>query len=142
MVCFSKSWKNSLMKPASAKQKGRVGQKAANSIFLNAAHKFSLLLNEDDFISRSSGSNGEDCIFSPLARKIYPISVESKNIKAFRGKNFYLQAASNAGNYEPVVTIKLPRDAMLLSIIATQALAELYAENAYLKDQLSRRDIK
>lgn len=121
------------MKPASAKQKGRIGQKAAIKAMVDASILHGLPIDPSDLVSRSSGSNGEDIIVSANLRKYFPISVECKNIKAFSGKKYYQQACSNAGTHEPLVVIRLPRDKIMYSIIATQALMELYAELAKYK---------
>lgn len=118
------------MKPASAKQKGRIGQRAAIAAMVEASIKYSLPIAPSDLVSRSSGSNGEDIIMSENLRKYFPISVECKNIKAFSGKKYYNQASDNAGQFEPVVVIRLPRDKTLYSIISTQSLMELYAKLA------------
>lgn len=124
------------MKPASAKQKGRIGQKAAIKAMVDASIKYCLPIDPTDLVSRSSGSNGEDIIMSENLRKYFPISIECKNIKAFSGKKYYLQASDNAGKYEPVVVVRLPRDKTMYSIISTQTLMELFARIAVYSNKL------
>ena len=115
------------MKPASAKQKGRIGQKAVIKLLLDMCSKYGIAMKDDDFVSRSSGSNGEDVMMSPRARAAFPISIECKNIKAFSGKKYYQQASDNAGKHSPVAVIRLPRDKTMYAIISAEELIELYA---------------
>ena len=91
------------MKPASAKGKGRIGQQLVVKAILD---KFPTL-EPDDVSSRSMGANGEDVLLSPAARKLFPFSVESKNIKAFVGYNYLGQAESNCPkNVKPIAVVK------------------------------------
>lgn len=107
------------IKPSSAKAKGRNAQK------LIAAHiveKFPEL-SEDDVVSRPMGSGGADLLMSPLAQKVFPVSVESKATKAVPAGNATEQAAYNAYDKTvPAVVWKRPRtgpDAGKLSVFMT-----------------------
>lgn len=103
------------MKPSSAKNKGRIGQQIVVKAILDKFPE----LEPDDVTSRSMGANGEDILLSPAARKLFPFSVESKNIAAFVGYTYLGQAESNcpkgakamavvkANHKKPVVIIKL-----------------------------------
>ncbi len=66
------------MKPQSAKAKGRRFQQTIRDLLLEAAAAW---LSEDDIRSTSMGASGEDLLLSPLARSIYPISPEMKNVE-------------------------------------------------------------
>lgn len=90
------------MKTSSAKAKGRNLQKYVVARIL---HYFPSLVH-DDVISRSMGSQGEDVMLSPVARKLLPISIECKNKKAFSIYKDYAQASSNSHTYHPIVVIK------------------------------------
>lgn len=64
---------------ASAKNKGREGQKEVARLLLKA---FSELV-EDDIRSTPMGSQGEDLLLSPQARELIPWNIEVKRGKAF-----------------------------------------------------------
>lgn len=91
------------MKPASAKNKGRILQKWVVSQLLS---KFKQL-ETDDCTSRSMGAGGEDVLLSPAARKLIPYSFECKNIAAFVGYNYLAQAESNCPKTAtPIAVVK------------------------------------
>lgn len=114
------------MKPSSAKAKGREGQKVVISTMLQIAQAYGCSLHNDDFISRSSGSNGEDVILSPAAQIAYPLSIECKNIKGFAGKKYFEQAIANCGaNRIPAAIIKVNRDKRLYAVIDAKDLFDL-----------------
>lgn len=94
------------MKPSSAKQKGRALQLWVRDRILDL---FKGLLSSDDVRSTSSGANGEDILFSPLARKHFPFSVECKNLRVIAAYSYYEQAKANAGKHEPLVIMKANR---------------------------------
>lgn len=66
------------MKSQSAKAKGRRFQQWVRDALLKAA----IWLEEDDIRSTSMGASGEDLLLSPAARRVYPISVECKNVES------------------------------------------------------------
>lgn len=66
------------MRPQSAKAKGRRFQQWVRDALLKAA----IWLEEDDIRSTSMGASGEDLLLSPAARRVYPISVECKNVES------------------------------------------------------------
>lgn len=73
---------------ASAKNKGREGQKEVVKILLKAFPR----LVPDDLRSCSMGSQGEDILMSPTARKLIPWNIEVKRGKAFNLVNACKQA--------------------------------------------------
>ena len=54
------------------------------------------------------GAGGEDVQLSPAARKLFPYSIECKNLAKIAVFNYYEQAIGH-GNYEPLVVIKQNR---------------------------------
>jgi len=90
------------MRPQSAKSKGRRLQQMVRDIFLAAADS----LEPDDIRSTSMGAGGEDILLSPAARKIYPYSVECKNVESLNIWNAIKQSLENCGKYIPVVVFK------------------------------------
>ena len=90
------------MKPASAKNKGRVLQKWMRDLILETFTD----LEMDDVRSTSSGCGGEDLQLSPAARRHFPYSVEAKNVEKLNVWEAYGQAAANSGNHEPLLVMK------------------------------------
>lgn len=94
------------MKPSSAKAKGRSFQQSIMKLMLDKAPS----LEADDITSRSMGANGEDLLMSPAARKIYPISVECKNLASMAFYKWVDQAKENCPRgIQPVVFAKANR---------------------------------
>lgn len=87
------------MKGQSAKAKGRRFQQFVRDTLLKNAPS----LEPDDIRSTSMGASGEDILFSPAARKIYPISVECKNVEKLNIWEALKQTIANAGKYRPVL---------------------------------------
>jgi len=52
------------------------------------------------------GAAGEDILLSPAARKIYPYSIECKNVEKLSIWSAIGQAIDNCGNYIPMVIFK------------------------------------
>ena len=90
------------MRPHSAKAKGCRFQQYCRDILLRAAES----LEPDDIRSTSMGAGGEDILLSPAARKIYPYSIECKNVEKLNIWEAIKQAISNCGKYIPVVIFK------------------------------------
>jgi len=63
--------------PASRKAKGRRFQQWVRDALLEAA----TWLEEDDIRSTSMGASGEDLLLSPAARRVFPLSIECKNVE-------------------------------------------------------------
>ena len=79
------------MKTASCKSKGRELQKHCAKILL----RFAEALEPDDVVSRPMGSGGVDIMMSPKAQIIFPVSIESKNTKAFPSVKALKQSTDN-----------------------------------------------
>lgn len=79
------------MKPSSAKNKGREGQKEVIAMALEELP----MLHEDDLRCRSMGSGGEDVMMSPLAKSIIPFDVEVKRCQSMSIWAVIKQAAAN-----------------------------------------------
>ncbi len=93
------------MRPASAKAKGRDGQKAFRDKLLEAFP----VLEPDDIRSTPMGSPGEDLLLSPAARRVLKgIQVECKNCKKISIATWLAQAAEH-GEHIPIVFFKLAR---------------------------------
>ena len=91
-----------MMKPQSAKAKGRILQKWFADLLVNT-----LNLNPLDVESRPMGSQGEDIFLGSESRKKFPLSVECKNQEAVNVWKAYEQCSSNTSkNVESLVIIK------------------------------------
>lgn len=55
------------------------------------------------------GAGGEDVQLSPAARRLFPYSVECKNLAKIAVFNYYEQCRTNCNGYEPLVVIKQDR---------------------------------
>lgn len=97
------------MTPASRKNKGRMLQKFICSLISSSFSE----LKEDDVVSRSMGSSGADCIMSPKAQYIFPVTTECKNTVATPSFAALEQAIFNCyENTVPVVAWKPGRKGM------------------------------
>lgn len=88
------------------KNKGKAGQNEVRDLLLDFADG---VLEEDDIISNPMGNPGEDLMFSPAARKMFPWSVEIKRKKAIACLRFIEQAAAQKSGYEPVAIFREDR---------------------------------
>jgi len=95
---------NAGIKTQSAKAKGRRLQQTVRDSILNAFPN----LETDDVRSTSMGAGGEDVQLSPAARKLFPYTVECKNLAKIAVYNYYVQATGH-NDYEPLVVIKQDR---------------------------------
>jgi hypothetical protein len=108
------------VKAQSAKAKGRRLQQAVRDSILSSFKK----LEPDDVRSTSMGAGGEDVLLSPAARKLFPYSVECKNLAKIAVYNYYEQCQTNCGQYEPLVVIKQNR-AKPLAVVDFEHFMEL-----------------
>ena len=107
----------------SNKQKGRRLQQWVVS-------KLLLLLpgvKTDDVVSRPMGSNGDDIMLSPYARKLFPYSIECKNRQDFKQLYNYWSQTKSHSNLEPLLVVKMNRERPL-AIIDLEHLFELVKE--------------
>ncbi len=87
-------------------------------------NKFPSLL-PDDVTSRSMGANGEDVLLSPKARKLFPVSIECKNVERLNLWESIAQAEQNAGGYLPLLIIKRNRSKIYAVIELDRLLEQL-----------------
>jgi hypothetical protein len=89
------------MKPASAKQKGRLFQQWIRDLLLHHNPE----LQPDDVRSTSMGNGGEDIQLSPAARQKFPHQIECKSRASFALYTDYKQAQAH-GKHEAILFIK------------------------------------
>jgi hypothetical protein len=92
------------MKTQSAKNKGRLLQHWLRKKVL----EFFPELESGDVLSRPMGSQGEDLILSPAAKKKFPFNPECKSLAKVSVYK-HLQQAENHGNGIPIVCMKQNR---------------------------------
>ena len=93
------------MKPRSAKNKGKRLQNKIRDLILE---KFDIL-EPDDVRSITMGDSGEDILLSPVARRLFPFSVECKNQEKLNIWSSIEQAEENSGKHTPLVIFKRNR---------------------------------
>ena len=108
-----------LLKPASAKAKGRNFQKKIKDDLLKLYPE----LTEDDVRSTSMGAPGEDIQLSSAARKLIPYQIECKAKAKSPTHTIYNQCISH-GKHEPLVLIKMDRD-IVLAVVSWEHLQTL-----------------
>lgn len=106
------------MRPASAKQKGRIAQQYVRDKILETFP----ILEPDDVKSTSMGASGEDVQLSPAARKLVPYQLEIKNKATSQIHTYYEQAKSH-GKHEPAVVVHRDRGIYLATISLDHFLA-------------------
>jgi hypothetical protein len=94
------------MKPRSAKNKGKRLQNKIRDLILE---KFNNILELDDVRSITMGDSGEDILLSPVARRVFPFSVECKNQEKLNIWEALDQAEGNSGKHTPLVIFKRNR---------------------------------
>lgn len=100
------------MKTSSCKAKGRrLAQKLKETLLSWAPD-----LKEDDIQVTSSGAGGEDLKLSPVARTIYPISFECKNVEKLNLWSAYEQAQSNSKEHIPAVCFSRNRSEPMVAL--------------------------
>lgn len=100
------------MTPASCKNKGRRFQQKVCELLLEAAPE----LEPDDVRSTSMGAGGEDILLSPAARRVYPYSIECKNVEKLNIWNAIDQARENAGKHTPMVAFTKNREDIMVAL--------------------------
>ena len=111
------------MKPRSAKNKGKRLQNKVRDLILE---KFNTL-EPDDVRSITMGDSGEDILLSPVARKLFPFSVECKNQEKLSIWSALEQAEENSGNHNPLVIFKRNRS-KTYAVLEFDKLLELLSE--------------
>lgn len=92
------------IKAQSAKAKGRRLQQTVRDAILYSFPS----LETDDVRSTSMGAGGEDVQLSPAARRLFPYTVECKNLAKIAVYNYYVQCSGH-NDHEPLVVIKQDR---------------------------------
>lgn len=111
------------IKPQSAKQKGRFLQQwVRDKLYASFTQ-----LEEGDIRSTSMGAGGEDLLFSPAARKLFPYSVECKN----NSKNAIYKVMAQA-------TANCPKGATPLAIVKADRQKPLAVVDAEVFFKLSK----
>lgn len=123
------------MSPKSAKAKGRKFQQYVRDVFL----KFAPSLEPDDVRSTSMGASGEDILFSPAARRIYPFSVECKNVEKLSIWKAIEQSRENANDHTPLVVFSKNREETFAAI-PFKTLMEILEENRRLKNEIQNNN--
>ena len=90
----------------SAKGKGRRLQQFVRDKILDL---FKEELEPDDVRSTSMGASGEDVQLSPLARRKFPFSIETKNQEKLNLWTALIQAEANAKDNIPLLVFKRNR---------------------------------
>lgn len=125
------------MRTASCKAKARKFQQAVCKFIVESFTE----LQPDDVVSTSMGASGIDCRLSPLAQKLFPVSIECKNTASIPGKDALAQAEYNCypdtvpvvawhrartsmDNGEPTVLISLKNLVELIKIVREQERAK------------------
>lgn len=109
------------MKTSSAKAKGRRGAQEVVALLLKHAPS----LTGDDIKANTGSVPGEDIHFSPLARSIYPISSEVKNVEKLNIYTALKQASVHAEknlkkniSTEPVVFFRRNKTKLYVAVDA------------------------
>ena len=101
------------VKPSSAKAKGRLLQDWTRNQLITE-----LQIHPEDVKTAVMGESGEDIKMARAAREKFPMSIECKNVEKLNVWEAYEQAASNCGDYEPIVVMKKNRKKPLVVVDA------------------------
>lgn len=104
------------MRASSAKAKGRRACKEVKDLLLEYARE----LESDDIQITGAGATGEDLMLSPLARKVYPISIECKNQEALNIWSALKQAEGHSDKYPGVVFFRRNRSKLYVAMEAEE----------------------
>ena len=88
-------------------------------------------VHPEDIESRSMGAGGEDLIMARAARQKFPHSIECKNVERLNVWDAYEQAASNCGDYEPIVVMKKNRKKPLVVGDTVKVLVESNGDSSW-----------
>ena len=94
------------MKPGSAKDKGRRFQKQIVQSILSAFPS----LEGNDVVSTSMGANGTDVRLSPTAERLFPYSIECKNVERINIWEAIAQCEGNSTNPSTTPIVAFRRD--------------------------------
>ena len=100
------------MRPSSAKAKGRRLQDEVRKLILSTFPN----LEEDDVKCAIMGESGEDIHLSPVARKLFPFSVECKNVEKIAMWSSLAQAEANAERGKPLLVFTRNRSKVYVAL--------------------------
>lgn len=104
------------MKTSSAKAKGRRCSQKVKDMMIKAT--ISTALGDDDIVVTPSGVTGEDLTLSPLARSVYPLTIECKNVEKLNIWKAIEQAEQHKGKGEPTVFFTRNKTKMYVAVDA------------------------
>ena len=108
------------MKPSSAKAKGRRCAQEVKNLMQKVT--ITTAIGDDDIVVTSAGVTGEDLTLSPLARSVYPLRCECKNVEKLNIWEALEQAEQHnkAGKkrYEPAVFFKRNKSKLFVAVDA------------------------
>ena len=113
------------MKTRSRKNKGKRLQNKIRDLILET---FKDELEQDDVRSITMGDSGEDILLSPVARKLFPFSVECKNQERLSIWEALIQAEDNSGKHAPLLIFKRNRS-KTYAVLEFKELLKLLEEN-------------
>tara|TARA_Y100001949_G_C15857972_1_gene273680 strand:+ start:109 stop:453 length:345 start_codon:yes stop_codon:yes gene_type:complete len=113
------------MKTRSRKNKGKRLQNRIRDLILET---FKDKLEPDDVRSITMGDSGEDILLSPVARKLFPFSVECKNQERLSIWEALIQAEDNSGKHAPLLIFKRNRS-KTYAVLEFKELLKLLDEN-------------
>lgn len=106
------------MKTSSAKAKGRRLQDEIRRAILARFPS----LEPDDVKCAVMGESGEDVKLSPAARRLFPFSVEAKNVEALNVWKALAQGEGNSGGYTPILVFRRNRSKTYVALEFTEFL--------------------
>jgi hypothetical protein len=101
-----------LLRPQSAKAKGRTAQKFVRDALLKRAPE----LTENDIRSTSMGASGVDILMSEAALKRYPFAIEVKCQESLNIWAALEQSEENKGSQTPILCFKRNRTDMYVAL--------------------------
>jgi hypothetical protein len=114
------------MRPQSAKAKGRRAQQEVRDAILGA---FDAQLQPDDVRNTPMGTQGEDILLSPAARKIWPWYTEIKNVEALNIHKAIAQASGKGRS--PAVVFRKNATPLYIAIPLADHLVLLKKAHGY-----------
>jgi hypothetical protein len=112
------------VRPQSAKAKGRRAQQELRDAILAAFPH----LEADDVRNTPMGTQGEDLLLSPLARRVWPFTTEVKNVEALNIHKAIAQAGKNAKHW-PVAVVFRKNNTQPYIAIPLSTFIDLLKEN-------------
>ena len=114
------------MRPQSAKAKGR---RLQQDVVAAIKATFPELV-DNDVVSTSMGAGGEDVVLSPAAEKLFPFSVEAKNVEKLNVWTALDQAAANACHGRAPIVVMKKNNKKPHVVISMEAFMSLAADAA------------